>query len=239
MRRLRSLHVSDNHGEYQDDSAVEHVLRFRKEYKPDIVVHHGDCFDMPWLMRRASKEEQNLSITLDMERGEAFLRQLKPTHYMLGNHETRLWKAHRVQSIGSAKEQFLAGIIERIINAAGDAKRYEYHVHKTILKLGQWHLMHGWRAGVYALQNMVKDIGGSLIVGHNHAADDVQIAMLPRPRGISLGCLCRTDMEYADTHAISFRQDHGYCYGEQRKDGTWDMTLKRLGAPLPTVEVIA
>lgn len=238
-RRLRSLHISDNHGEFQCDEAIERVIKFRKEFKPDVVVHHGDCFDLPWLMRRASEEEKNRSITEDMEKGEAFLRQMKPTHYMLGNHESRLWKQYRVQASGSAKQHLLGGIIERIRAAAGDAKIYEYHIKRTILRLGQWHLMHGWRAGVYALQNMVKDIGASLMVGHNHCGDDIVVPQMNRPRGISIPCLCRTDMDYADTHAVTFRQNHGYVKGEQCANGSFDMQLVRMDAPLPVVEVIA
>lgn len=238
-RRLRSLHVSDNHGEFQVDAVIEQVIRVRKEFKPDIVVHHGDAFDLPWLMRRASEEEKNRSITEDMEKGEAFLRQIKPTHYILGNHESRLWKQYRQQATGSAKQHLLGGIIERIQAAAGGAKMYEYHIKRTILKLGQWHLMHGWRAGVYALPNMVKDIGGNLLVGHNHYGDDIEVPTMRRPRGISIPCLCRLDMDYADTHAVTFRQNHGYVQGEQRADGLFNMELKRLDAPLPPVEVIA
>lgn len=237
-RKLRSLHVSDNHGEYQSDAAIEQVIRFRKEFKPDIIVHHGDCFDLPWLMRRASEEEKNRSITEDMEKGEAFLRQMRPTHYLLGNHESRLWKQYRQQSSGSAKQAMLAGIMERIRDAAGEATMYEYHIKRTILRLGQWHLMHGWRSGIYALRNMVKDIGESLMVGHNHAADDIEVDMMKRPRGISIPCLCRVDMDYADTHAVTFRQNHGYVWGEQTRAG-FDMHLVRLNAPLPNVEVIA
>jgi len=238
VRRLRSLHVSDSHGEFQDDKAIETVLRFRKEWKPDIVIHHGDAFDFPWLMRRASDDDKNHSITVDMEKGEAFLRQVKPTHYMLGNHEARLWKTYKSANAGSWKHTLLSSLIERIRDAAGDAKIYEYHVNRVILKLGQYHLMHGWRSGVYALRTMVKDIGASLMVGHNHAADDIEVDILSRPRGISLGCLCNTSMDYADTHAISFRQNHAFAYGEKRADGTWDMTLKRLNAPTARVEVI-
>lgn len=76
----------DVHGDKQNKVACEVFFRFMKDWKPEIRVMGGDLFDFRPLRRKASEEEKRESMREDFEAGMGFLKRMRPTHYLRGNH---------------------------------------------------------------------------------------------------------------------------------------------------------
>ena len=84
--------ASDLHGDKQNHEAVEALLKFTKEFNPDVRIFGGDLFDFSPLMRSADAAEKNASMEADVESGMEFLQKFEPNYFLLGNHDDRLWQ---------------------------------------------------------------------------------------------------------------------------------------------------
>ena len=91
MKRILALGCS--HGVYADPVAVAAVLKFRDAFKPSVVVHLGDAIDVTALRSGArGTADEGKRLEPDVDQGITFLQQLRPTVYLWGNHEDRLWR---------------------------------------------------------------------------------------------------------------------------------------------------
>lgn len=210
MSHKRFVVCGDSHGDMQDDKAVGALFDFVKHFKPEIRVHLGDAFDFRSLRRKASDMEQRDGIGADIDAGLAFLRKFKPTHFLRGNHDERLWDLLRGddRKIGDLART----VADDITDALGGVPMLPYDKRKGVLKLGHLRIVHGYNTGVYAARTAAQ-VYGAVLMGHIHTVDQYSIPGIERRVGRAIGCLCRLDMDYNRAQTQTLRQSHGFAYG--------------------------
>lgn len=206
----RFLIVSDNHGDLQDAEAVAAFFEFAKAWKPEIRVHLGDCFDFAALRKKASDDERRGPLAEDVMMGCEFLRRLKPTHFLRGNHDERLWD---LLDIDDAKlTEYARMLADQIGDAIGDSIMLPYCKRRGVLRLGHLKCIHGFHSGVTAARQSAL-VYGSVVMGHVHAIDHYSIPGLERRAGRVIGCMCQLDHTYNRAMAQTLRHAHGWAYG--------------------------
>ena len=132
------IFASDLHGDKQNYDAVDGLLSFTEEFNPDVRIFGGDLFDFSPLMRSADAAEKQDSMSADVEAGMEFLSKFKPDHFLLGNHDDRLWQTAEKHSLGIIRDTAKMGIkdIEQKCRSM-KCKMYPYDVEKGILQLGK------------------------------------------------------------------------------------------------------
>lgn len=218
MTPQRFVIVGDTHGDMQDAPAVGAMFDFMKAWKPAIRVHLGDCFDFRALRRKASEEERRDGLGADIDAGLSFLRRFRPTHFLRGNHDERLWDLlasddHKMRDLAQT-------VADDIVDALGDAKMLPYQKRDGVLTLGHLRIVHGYHTGVTAARQAAM-VYGSVVMGHIHAIDEYAIPGLEPRVGKAIGCLCKLDMDYNRAQAMTLRQSHGFAYGLLMGNGTY------------------
>jgi predicted phosphodiesterase len=225
---VRFVVASDNHGDAQDDAAVEAFLGFVDSYRPTIRVHAGDAFDFRPLRNGASKEEAEEKLMPDIEAGEKFLWRYRPQHLVLGNHDKRLWD--HAGKLGPISEfcQMLVTRVESFLAAMG-TKVTPYTVFDALQLAPQLVVSHGFASGLNACRTMARAYKADVLFGHTHSADDVSEPGWPRPyRAINIGCLCKLRLGYNETRLSALRQSHAFAAGEIFPGGSHTVRLHKI-----------
>lgn len=207
----------DVHGDKQNKAACEVFFRFMKDWKPEIRVMGGDLFDFRPLRRKASEDEKRESMREDFEAGMEFLHQFKPSHFCLGNHDSRLWELAESDK-GVESDYAYQGVNDITTTCERmKCKLYPYHKREGIIRIGS-HLkiLHGFASGVYAARQTAL-VYGSVLFGHIHVVDEHSIPGLERRVARCCGCLCELDMDYAARTPSTLRQANGFAYGVVNK----------------------
>ncbi len=211
MRATKWVFASDNHGDMQDEGAVAALKDFIKFFKPEVRIHGGDAYDLRCLRKGAGDDELHEDLERDIDMGGDFLRLLKPTQYLLGNHEVRIIDA--INSTNPVMRRLASQVWENEIKpAAGGAKIFPYDKREGVFKLGTLSFIHGYTSGLYAAKK-IAEIYGCCVAGHSHASDSFSIPGLEPRTGHISGCLCRLSMQYNRTHLNTLRQSRGFTYG--------------------------
>lgn len=218
MKYERWMAVSDNHGDKQNAKAVSAALEFAKHWKPGIRLHLGDAFDFRCFRKNASQDESRDSIKADVEMGLEFIGKYKPTVFLRGNHDERLWDAAGCDDGKIA--DFASYLILDVKDALGDIPVLPYDKRKGVYKLGHLKAIHGYTAGITAAKRAA-EIYGAVMMGHVHAIDQYSIAGIERRVGRSIGALCELCMDYNRGQANTLRQAHGWAYGLKFPNGDY------------------
>lgn len=218
----RFLVCGDLHGDMQDDSAVAALLKFDKVWKPQVRIFLGDLWDFRPLRGGASEDERLESMRADYKTGLAFAKQWRPDYFLRGNHDERLWQL-RDRGKGVAAD-YAGELIESIDRefSAMKCKVLPYHKRDGVLRLGHLKCIHGFHAGVFATRQSAL-IYGSVLMGHTHTVDEHAIPGMERRVARSIGALCRLDMDYNSRQPLSLRHAHGFAYGVQHDDGSYQI----------------
>jgi hypothetical protein len=218
------LAVFDNHGDMQDDDAVETMFAFKKYWKPEIVIHGGDNWDFRYLRRAASEEERREDTVADFNIGLDFIARLAPTHFLRGNHDERLWD--QMRSDNGQTRAFAAATIQDILRVLGKCKMYPYDKRKGVCEIGHLRIIHGYSSGISAVRTAAL-VYGACLMGHVHYIDQVSIARLSTEVAYSCGALCQLGQDYNRGQIQTLRQAHGWAYGVLCDDGTYFMHQAR------------
>ena len=224
------IFASDLHGDKQNHEAVEGLLNFTEEFKPDVKIFGGDLFDFSPLMRKADAAEKNDSMAADVQAGMEFLDRFRPNHFLLGNHDDRLWQTAEKHSLGIIRDTAKMGIrdIQQKCRSI-KCKMQPYDVDKGILKLGKIKFCHGYYHGITATKRHAEtfgDAGGLVVHGHIHS---IQMHSIPRQggcTGISAGCLATTAMDWNRAKVNRLAHECGWAYGYYSNTG-WVAHLAR------------
>ncbi len=212
MSWTRFTAAFDNHGDQANAPALAKFLAFVKLWKPAIRIHGGDNWNFVPLRRKASEDERHQSMKADFEAGIEFFDSYKPTHFIRGNHDERLWElAERGQGV----EADYAGKGIGEIGAKLKALKCEmlpYHKRLGVLRVGHLKVIHGFACGIYAARATAL-VYGSTLFGHIHAIDEHAIPGLERRVARACGALCNLDMDYNSRQPNTLRQAHGFAYG--------------------------
>lgn len=206
----RFVFASDNHGDMIDRGAERALQEFMREFKPDIRIHGGDCFDLRCLRRGASHEETLEEVKTDIEMGMDFMKWFKPTHWLRGNHDERL--VDGMNSHNPILSRFACMAWEEIYEALRGVQILPYCKRRGVLEIGTLSFVHGFSVGIYAAKRLA-EVYGNVIAGHTHVVDAFSVCGLKPRVGRTAGCLCALSMDYNRAQLNTLRQSHGFCYG--------------------------
>jgi hypothetical protein len=217
---IRFVAFGDSHGDMADPSAIDALREFISDYKPEVRVHLGDAFDFRSLRRGVGNDaEAAESLKADLEEGEALLRLVRPTVYLLGNHEARLNAL--IEGSGSAiVRDYCLDVRDRIMRVAKQAGAkaiLPYHAERGVYRLGPVAFIHGYAHGLNATAEQGRhyaDRGGALIHGHTHNLAQINLTKHEGGAAFSAGCLCLKDaMSYASHRLATSRWGSGFAAG--------------------------
>ena len=226
----RFVVASDNHGDQCDSTSVAALWRFIDDFKPEIRIHAGDCFDLRPLRKNADAEERQERIASDVEAGLAFLNRFfqagKERVFLRGNHDERLWEAAESHK-GNIAEVAELGIrdIESTLKQR-KVKMLPYDARLGVYELGSLSVIHGYHTGMSACRQHANVYGNSLF-GHVHSIESAPVPRMVAAEARSIGCLCRDDMRYIRTKTARFRWANGWAYGLLFDDGTYQLFQTR------------
>jgi hypothetical protein len=135
---LRFVAAGDNHGDMADPEALGALFAFCKDYKPDVRIALGDCFDFRSLRRGVGNDAESAeSLKADIDAGLDFLNKYRPDVYLFGNHEARLDSL--ISTSGSAiVRDYCSDVKDGIIRGArkaGAKTILPYHAEKGVYRL--------------------------------------------------------------------------------------------------------
>lgn len=202
----------DLHGDMQDAPTVKAFLDFCTVWKPKLRIMGGDLWDFRPLRKAASEDERRESLAKDFTAGCNFFNAFKPTHFLRGNHDERLWELAEADR-GVASDYAAQAICE--IQAMLKQHRcamLPYHKRDGVLRIGHAKFLHGFASGIYAARQHAL-VYGSCMFGHVHTIDEHAIPGLERRVARACGALCRLDMEYNARQMGTLKQANGWIYG--------------------------
>ena len=214
--------ASDLHGDHQDHSSVEALLKFCESFNPDVRIFGGDLFDFRNIRRGAGPAEKQDSMAADVEAGMQFLADFRPNVFLLGNHDKRLWDTAKYSEYGMVSDAAAQGIrdIEKKCRSLR-CKIFPYVSNEGVYQLGKMRFVHGYHAGIYATKKHAEiyaPSGGIVLHGHTHAIQYHTVPRLNGGSGMGVGCLANLNMEYNVAQTGRMMHQHGFAYGYSDKD---------------------
>lgn len=212
----RFVYASDIHGIYSDKDSLDALHKFTNSFKPDHRILGGDLWDFVPLREGASAAEKATGITEDYKMGLSFLKQWKPTAFLLGNHDHRLWRAAATEVGDGMKRDSAKRMVEEVEALCHwhDCPILGYDKTIGVHKVGDLHFIHGFCHGENALKKTVLKMGVSVVCGHCHTPESIFLPKIGTPlQGHMAGCLRSLDADYTSTSLDTLRWRHGFVYG--------------------------
>lgn len=202
----------DLHGQHQEEEVVEKFFDFSELWKPQIRIAGGDIWDFSPIRTKANEAEKRQSMEEDYDAGMDFIRRWRPTVFLRGNHDERLWDA-KLNGVGPLKDLATAWVdnIETLL-AKIKCQMFPWHKRLGIYQMGQLCVIHGFFVGETACKRHAI-VYGSCLHGHTHSVDSASVAGLQKREARAAGCLCELDFDYNRGQPLSLRQGHGWAYG--------------------------
>ena len=233
MSLVTFVAAGDNHGDKADPEALGALWEFCRDFRPQLRIHLGDCFDLRPLRKSANLAEQREHLRPDLDAGISFLRKFAPDVWLWGNHEGRLddqiegatdpnWADH-LQGI---KDE-----LRREARRAGCKKILPYHAELGVYEIAnRIALAHGYAHGKDAVAQQGQFFaqrGGGFICGHIHRLEMVSLQKWQGGAAYSAGCLCdKTVMGYSSKRLGTARWGTGWAAGwVDTASGDWKVNL--------------
>jgi predicted phosphodiesterase len=203
-RRGRIVVLSDIHIPYEDTALVQKIIRWLASVYLDTVILNGDILDCAKISKYLGHDE--LSLAEELERGNVFLDQIceaarlqnkaAKIYWVDGNHEDRLNKylmANAADLIDLQVDGEPIVSLQHLLKLR--ARRIHYKSYSQCVELpGKLFVEHGHRVSknaAYSVSNAMRDLGGSLIMGHVHRIGSAfKTDRNGVHRGYEQGCLC-------------------------------------------------
>lgn len=208
----RFIFCSDIHGDEQDYAACEVAFKFKDIFKPDISICGGDLWNFSPLRKGASADEQRVSLKNDFTAGVKWFNRFKPTHFLRGNHDERIFELAQY-GCGVAADfagEKLSAIKKMVAKHRCDMR--PYHKSRGILSLSGLNFLHGFNCGLSAARQTALFYGSS-VFGHCHNDDQQSVGGLEKRTATCASCLCNLDMDFEARKPNSLRHGHGFVYG--------------------------
>jgi len=210
------LAVSCSHGKYADETAIQAVLTMRERWKPSLVVHLGDWCDTTAFRSGAiGTSDEAEPVAPDIDGGIAFLKKLRPTHVLDGNHEDRIPRMlnNRNALVAYAAQQATNYIEESFLKIG--CRRIPYDGVYQRLVVGNVTFTHGSIYNENSSRDMAEMYGGNVVFGHTHRAQFAPGRTIHPSRGYCVGTLTRRgEMDYAKNRRATLGWSQGIAYGE-------------------------
>jgi predicted phosphodiesterase len=227
----RFLAVGCSHGKYADPTAIAAVLKMRDSWikdKNDLVVHLGDWCDTTAFRSGArGTSDESEPVAPDIDGGIQFLKQLRPTHVLDGNHEDRI---PRLLSSNNALIAYAANQATNFIDEAFlkiGCRRIPYDGVFQKLCCGNVTFTHGTIYNENSARDMAEMYGGNVIFAHTHRSQMGEGRTIKESSGFCTGTLTtRGSMEYSKARSATLGWRQGMVYGEigERDSVCWLLT---------------
>jgi predicted phosphodiesterase len=230
----RFLAVSCSHGKYADPTAISAVLTMRDRWKPTICVHLGDwCDTTAFRSGAAGSSDESEPVAPDIDGGIAFLRELRPTHVLDGNHEDRIPRLLNSNNalVAYAAQQATNFIDESFVNIG--CRRIPYTGVFQRFVVGDVTFTHGTIYNENAARDMAEMYGGKVIFGHTHRSKIGEGRTFKESTGYCVGTLTRRgEMDYAKARRATLGWRQGLVYGEigPKDSAVWLITRSEFNA---------
>ena len=230
----------DNHGILTDKDSTRALQKFIADYKPDDVIHVGDCFDLPSLRAGISRDDSAACEDLerDLFQGFQFLEKVRPTAYLLGNHEHRLWRVAESHSSGIVR-MAAEGVIDRIEKHCKKHKitLVPYHYDRGVYRIADDALtfVHGYTANQNSVSQHATHFasgvkGSAVVMGHLHRLEFASGKRHSGTTAWSIGCMADfSKMDYASHRLATAAWQTAWAFGVYRGQQFTIWTAKRVG----------
>ena len=218
----------DAHGDMASKEAIVALEKHIKDFKPDHRICLGDMFDFRALRKGIGREESDAysDLVTDTTAAYGWLERLKPTVFLNGNHEYRLYRVAEEAANGLVREYAKEGIekLETYLRKMG-CKVYPYHYQQGVHTIGKVAFIHGYSASQAAVKQSAEVYsppGGATVMGHLHRIEAVHAVRHGGAQGYSGGCLASIPaLTYASLRHATMRWANGWLYGliSTRKGG--------------------
>ncbi len=216
------IFASDMHGYLSDPASMKALHKATNILKPTHRICGGDLTDMTCLREGATKAEKAVPIAEDMQFARSFIKQWKPTAFLMGNHDYRLWRAAEKEKDDALRNDNAKKLCEELEGrfADIDCEFYHYEKRRGVHSVGNLNFIHGFAHGKGCLATTVQKLGVSVVTGHCHTPESVVLPKLDGPlEGHMAGCLCNLEMGYNATALDTLRWQHGFIYAIIAKNG--------------------
>jgi len=210
--------MGDNHGHLACDDTLDAIMEGVSRYKPKVRVHLGDNWDMTCLRKgieNGSKEAID-NLREDMDAGIKWIRRYRPTHFLFGNHEWRVYDLlHNTDSMSKArKAQDVIDEMKRELRAVGCKVIKPYDVRDCKITIKGIDFIHGMSHGKNALlqdQATYGTPGNGFAMGHLHREEQLNYQHIEG--GAAFLCGCAMDISlanYALRRSATLRWQNGF-----------------------------
>jgi hypothetical protein len=190
------------------------VLYHIDKHAPAIRIHLGDFCDTAAFRSGArGTSDESDPVGPDIDSGLTFLREMRATHVLCGNHEDRLWRMRESpNAVVADAAQKAVQAIEDCCNELG-AVLVAYDGVFQRLHLGDTTFCHGTMYGENATRDHAEAFG-NVVHAHTHRAALAYGRRSDNPRGIGVGTLsCKREHGYAKARRATLAWSQAYCYG--------------------------
>lgn len=205
------LHSTHACVEYQ-----RNVRAFRKAFQPHDYTELGDLLETTCLRAgaRGTKDEVE-PLEPDVNKALAWLNEMAPNRWMLGNHDDRVY--HLLEHPSAMVAELARRLVADMEAAAASVKCkvYPYDIEQGWARVGNLYMGHGYMYNINALRDHVEMVGGNVVMAHLHTPHMFKGRGANSPMGIcvGLGGDPRT-MAYARRRRQTLTWAHGIGYGE-------------------------
>jgi hypothetical protein len=222
----RFLAVGCSHGHLADQSLLKQVLAFKRRWKPDFVAHLGDAIDLAAFRAGAlGSSDEAEDPSADIHDGLAFISQLEPRLWMLGNHE------HRLRTLMTSPRALVSGLASRIYSEITDrAKRLRcevvpYSFAKGWRQIGDTLFGHGYMVNEQAVRDHAEAVcsgtATKVLIAHLHRVAQAEGRNRAHPTGYCLGWLGDVEQaNYAALRRATSSWSRGFAWGEYTDNET-------------------
>jgi hypothetical protein len=217
MSYKRYCCVGDNHGNLIHRPTAERFHSFCKDYRPQIRIHLGDNWDFCNLRRGADPKEEGDDMEPDLTAGFNFLERFRPTVFLAGNHDARLWRLTQ-DARGLVRKFARDGVAQILDYLKGINCHYvgDYDI-RNVYKLGSVTFLHGFSANINAPAEHAA-VYGDCVMGHLHRNEQKAAKRFGGATGTCVGGLGDFElMTYASQRLATHMWGRGWAYGEHNE----------------------
>jgi len=182
----------DTHSQFCDMSALQIMLDFRDDWKPTKTIHLGDLVDCEAISSFPKDDAMPLDKEFDIARHHLDL--IRPTHYLMGNHEERI---QRPALVNKSIRNLLS--IERNLDLEARGIEWKPYGATEWFEFGKMKFMHGNYHGEHAGKQHASAYG-CVCFGHTHRISQYTVKGIDeRATGFNIGTMTKTHMDYCKT----------------------------------------
>jgi len=184
---MKTMVVSDLHGQFVDNKAYKIMLQYARDYKPDNFVINGDLLDFYTVSTFDKNPERKENIQYELQAGENIVKNIRKNigskaklYFLEGNHDARLqrfvWRNPELEGLEALELPNLLNLDKYNCKFIGVDNDY-WKTDNGHLKIGDMLIMHGdnrlngastSKYSGYSAKNTMMGLQNSVLIGHVH-----------------------------------------------------------------------